>query len=133
MNLELLLNGIEDSVVRDNFRKIMEFLNSQAVGGKSFQACELFVTGNATGIKILHKQGGIPKDCIISMLIAPSAARLVIDYANFTNEEASFDVSGLAAGETLHARLLLGTLQEVVTVGESFAEEDPTQQARSKF
>lgn len=133
MILELLLNQVEDTVIRDNFRKIVEFINGQVPGGKSFQAVELFVTANATSIKINHSLGSVPKDAILTMLVASSTARLVIDYAEFTDSQVSFDVSGLASGEKLHARLLIGTFQDVVTVGESFAEEDATQQVRSKF
>lgn len=133
MSLDLLLQHVEDQVVRDNFRKIAEFLNNRMVGGRSFQAVELYVTANQAGIKINHSLGGIPKDAIITMLIAPSGARLVIDYAEFTSSQVSFDVTGLASGEKLHARLLIGTFQDVVTVGEAFEEEDPTMQTRSKF
>lgn len=133
MSLELLLHHIEDPVIRDNFRKIVEFINGQVPGGKAFQAVELYVTANATGIKINHALGSVPKDAILTMLVASSTARLVIDYAGFTASEVSFDVTGLAAGEKLHARLLVGTFQDVVTVGEAFEEEDPTMQVRSKF
>lgn len=130
---DLLLAQVEDPVIRDNFRKIIEFLGANPVRQDAFQACELNVTANATGLTIKHKLGQVPKDCIVTRLIAPSAARLVIDYAEFTNEEVSFDVSGLASGEKLHARVLVGTLQDVVTLGDDLVIEDPTQQARGKF
>lgn len=130
---DLLLAQVEDPVIRDNFRKIIEFLGANPVRQDAFKACELFVTGNATGIKIKHGLNQVPKDAIIVRLIAPSAARLVVDFAEFTSDEASFDVTGLASGEKLHARILVGTIENVATFGESFAMEDPTQQARGKF
>lgn len=131
--LSIPLQQIQDVTVRDNLQKIVDFLLRAPFSGSAFQAVELYVTANATGITIDHKLGQVPKDAILTMLIAPSAARLVIDYAEFTNEKVSFDVTGLASGETLHARLLVGAFEDVVTVGESFAEENATQQERGKF
>ena len=133
MNIALLVNQIEDPIVRDNFKKIMDFLNQQELGASAFKAVELYVTANATGIKIKHGLNSVPKDAILTMMVSPSGARLVVGYSDFTNEEVSFDVTGLSSGETLHARLLVGTFQSVVTFGESFVTEDSNQQLRSKF
>lgn len=131
--LSIPLQQIQDVTVRDNLQKIVDFLLRAPFSGSAFQAVELYVTANATGIKINHALGAIPKDVILTQLSAPSAARLVVNYASFTSSEVSFDVSGLASGEKLHARLLVGTLPNVVTAGDSFAEESATQQLRSKF
>lgn len=130
---EFFLSQVQDPILRENFKKIIDFLSQSALQQDAFQAAEIYVTANVTGLKIGHKLSSVPKDVIVTRLVAPAAARLVVDYAGFTSEEALFNVTGLASGETLHARVLLGTLQNVVQVGETFTTESPTQQIRSKF
>lgn len=132
-NLSLNVTGITDEAVRDNFQKIQQFLNDLQTSSNQIQACEIYVTGNVTGLKIEHKLGGVPLDVIVSRLIAPSAARLVPKYSEFTKNEVVFDVSGLAAGEVLSARLLVGTFPDVVSVGDVVRGDAETQQFRSKF
>lgn len=132
-NVTLNLNGIQDNAIQDNFQKIQDYFNSLPVNQTAFQACEVFVTGNVTGAKINHKLGGVPLDALISRLIAPSAARLKLRFADFTKSEVVFDVTGLSAGETLSARLLIGTFPDVVTVGDVVRASSEVQEFRSKF
>ncbi len=131
--ISLNLNGIKDEDVRQNFQDIQNILNAQVFDLERFQAIEIYVTANVTGLKISHRLGGIPLDVIPSRLIAPSAARLTPKFSEFTKNEVVFDVSGLSAGETLSARLLIGIFIDVVTVGEVARGDNETQQLRSKF
>lgn len=130
---DLFLEQVQDPAARENFRKIIEFLSQNPAGQAAFKACELYVTANQTGLKIKHGLSSIPKDVITTRMVASSTARLVLNYADFTADEISIDVTGLAAGEKLHARLLVGNLESVVTFGEALSIESPTQQVRSKF
>lgn len=132
-NLELNLSGLTDEKVRENFQKIQDFLNNFQTSPNQIQAVEIYVTGNATGIKIGHKLGGIPLDVIPTRIVAPSAARLKPKFSEFTKDAVVFDVTGLGAGETLSARLLVGTFPNVVSVGDVVRGDAETQQFRSKF
>lgn len=130
---DLFLEQVQDPAARENFRKIIDFLGSNPVKQEGFKACELYVTANQTGLKIKHGLSSIPKDVITTRMVASSTARLVLNYADFTAEEISVTVSGLADGEKLHARLLVGSFEDVVTFGSGLSIESPTQQIRSKF
>ena len=130
--IDLNLHGVQDPVVRDNFRKIQDFLNNLPVAD-NFQACEVFVTGNVSGATMKHKLGGVPKDVIISQLIAPSAAKLKFTFSAFTKDAVAFDVTGLSSGETLYARFLVGTFPNLVTVGEAVHVDTEVQEIRGKF
>lgn len=132
-NLELNLNSLQDETIRTNFQKIQDLLNGTQTTQNQIQAVEIYVTANATGIKIGHKLGGVPLDVILTRLIAPSAARLTPKYSEFTKDEVVFDVSGLASGESLSARLLVGTFPNVVSVGDVVRGDAETQQYRSKY
>lgn len=131
--LSLDLADIADSRVRDNFQKLQDFANSLDITGEGFQPVEIFVTENVTQAKITHNLGGVPLDAILTRLIAPSAARLKLRFAEFTKNEIVFDVSGLASGETLRARLLVGSLPNVVSHGVLSQGDVETQELRSKF
>lgn len=133
LNLSLNLTPLENEAVRDNFQKAQDFVNNQPFGPGRWQACEIYVTANTTTGKIEHKLGGIPLDAFITRLIAPSAARLKLRFADFTRTEIVFDVTGLAAGETLSARFLVGSFPDVVTVGTPVRASTETQEFRSKF
>lgn len=131
-SISLNLGGIQDVNVQDNMQKLQDNANAQPVTPQTMQAGEIFVTDNQTGIKISHTLGSVPLDVLITRLIAPSAAKLTLNYKNFTPTEISMDVTGLAAGETLSARLFFGTLPNVVTVGTVKRGDNETQSFRSK-
>ena len=131
--ISLNLNGLKDPDSRDNFQKIQDFLNNLAISHENFQAVEIYVTQNTTGLKIDHKLGGVPLDIIVTRLIAPSAARLIPQYSEFTKDAIYFDISGLASGESLNARLLVGTFSNVVSVGGVVRGDSETMQFRGKF
>lgn len=130
--IDLRLPLVQDGLMREVLRQIQDFANALPVGPASFQACEIAVTGNVSNAKLAHKLGGVPKDALISRLIAPSAARLTFRYSDFTKDEIVYDVSGLVDGETLHARFLIGTFPDVLTVG-TVPTGSASQEIRSKF
>lgn len=132
-NIDLALNNIQDQIVRDNFKKLQDFINGQGVTQNQFQACEIYVTDNVTGLKIKHKLGGVPLDAIISRLIAPSAAKLKFNFSDFTKDEVSVDVTGLTSGNVLSARFLVGTFPDVVTVGSVVRASSEVQEVKGKF
>jgi len=132
-NVLLNLDGIQDQNVRDNFRVLQDFLNSFGMSQKQFQACEIYVTANTTGLKIKHNLGGVPLDFIITRLIAPSAARLKANFSSFTKTDVSVDITGLAAGEVLSARFLVGSFTDVVTPSEVIRADTEVQELRGKF
>ncbi len=131
--ISLDLANIQDQVVRDNMRKIQDFLNARPAAGDTFQACEIYVTENTAGLKIKHALGQVPLDCLVSRLIAPSAAKLKINFSDFSRTEVSVDVTGLASGETLSARLFVGTFPNVVTVGTVSRADTEVQELKGKF
>jgi hypothetical protein len=131
--IDLNLSGIEHQGIRDNFQLLQDFLSSAQTGPQQLQVIELFVTGTQAGIRIGHKLGAIPLDVIVSRLVAPSAARLIPKYAEFTKDAVVFDTSGLDTSQTLSARLIIAAFSDVVTVGTVKRGDSETQEFRSKF
>lgn len=115
--IDLDLQTIPDQNLRNSMQKVQDFLNNLPVSQDYFQPCEISVTENVTGAKLSHKLGGIPKDAILSRLIAPSAAKLKFRFSDFTSSEIVYDVTGLASGETLNARFLVGSFPDSVSTG----------------
>jgi hypothetical protein len=132
-NIELNLNSQDPQETRDNFKRLQDFVNAMETTQKQLQSCEIFVTSNISGGKIAHSLGGVPLDVVLTRLVAPSAARLTFRFSDFTKDSVIFDVTGLADGETLSARFLVGTFPNTVTVGDVVRASSETQQTRSKF
>lgn len=106
--LKLLLQEISDSYVRENFKRLQAFF-AKRPGVEDFKAIEIMVTEAAPNFKIKHGLGLIPTDVILSRLIAPSGAKLTLNFGAFTKEEISVTTSG-----PLRARLLVGSFQNTL-------------------
>lgn len=131
-NLSLEINTIQDQALRANFQKIQDFINGQGTTQNQLQSCEIFVTDNVEGLKIKHSTGGIPLDFILTRLIAPSATKLKVNFADFTKDAISVSITGLTSGQTLSARFLVGTIPNAVVVGSTIRASSEVQEFKSK-
>lgn len=106
----LAIKEIGDLVLRRNFQELRNYFdqNGQLDG---FVLLEFEVTQNQTNLKINHGLGLIPKDVFPTRVIAPSAAGLILNFGKFTVDAIDITVTGLAAGESLKARLFAGTFK----------------------
>lgn len=127
----IYLQRITDpAILRANFESLTRYFDSNGQFD-GFRCVEFEVTQNVANGKISHKLGFIPKDVIITSLIAPSGAKLVLNHGLFSTSEIDITVSGLTAGQTLKCRLFLGT-NKSCTPQLSIAETD-TQEFKSKL
>lgn len=106
--LFLAIKEIADNTIRKNFQAIQDFLgDSGQLNG--FVFLEFEVTKNEANYKIAHSLGSAPKDVIVTRLIAPAAARLVLNHGKFTTSQIDATISGLTSGQSLKCRMLVGT------------------------
>lgn len=110
-SLRLLLQGITDSAIRSNFEKIERYVtaNGQLDG---FKFLEVTKNSNEANFKLAHGLPSVPKDALITRLIAPtSSVKLSINWGLCDGSNMDLTVTGLAAGETMSARLFVGTFK----------------------
>jgi hypothetical protein len=115
-NLNLSLSNISDQPSRDNFQKIQDLLNKVTNAGNKFDLITISATANAVDATMQHSLNVAPTDAIITSLIAPSAAKLTLDYASFDKEFVYYSVSGLNSGEKLTATVLVGNAKDLLTL-----------------
>ena len=102
------------TVIRKNFESLANYFdkNGQFDG---FTHLEFTVPNGATQVKIKHGLGFVPKDILITRIIAPSGVKLTLHHDLFDSE--SICVSA-GAGD-IKVRLLVGTYKNSSTSPES--------------
>lgn len=108
-------------LIQRNFEAAQTLANVQSVMD-NFTALAFQVTKNEANVKIAHNLGFVPKDVIITRLLAPSTAKLYVNHGLSDSDNLNITVSGLADGELLDCRLLVGT----------FSLGDPTPESLSQ-
>ena len=116
--VRLNLKDVLDTYIRDNFKKLQEFFDL-GTGLEAFQAIEFQVTQATGEFKIRTSLGAVPKDIILSQLIAASGTKLRFHTGLFTAQEIVVSSTG-----PLRARFLVGSFTNVVvaTPGDTVPE-----------
>lgn len=128
---KLAVKEITDFYIRDNFQKIQDYFDAAAQLFESLQSIEIFFTSNAEKVKISHGLGFIPLDVLVTRLIAPSGAKLIFYYSEFTQGEIVVSITGLSG--VLNARLLVGTFPSTITVNSQDRGNNESQEVESKI
>lgn len=89
--IELGLDGIENTTIRDNFVSILEEFKSPLLNFK-FKFFELTFTGAVTNYRYLHNMGFIPKDIIQTS--KTGAGAITFNYSLFSNTHLDITTSG---------------------------------------
>lgn len=106
----LAIKEIGDLVIRRNFQELRDYFDKNGQLD-DFKLVEFEVTQNQNNLKINHGLSTIPKDVFATRVIAPSAAGLILNHGKFSSEAIDITVTGLSSGETLKARLFVGTFK----------------------
>jgi len=106
----LAIKEIGDLVIRRNFQELRDYFDKNGQLD-DFVLLEIEVTQNQTNFKINHGLKTIPQDVFATRVIAPSAAGLVLNFGLFDTSSINITVTGLASGESLKARLFVGTFK----------------------
>lgn len=88
---KIQLNGIQDLVILENFKNILEYLRKES-HFDSFRHFELTFTNPVIGFKLKHNLGFLPKDIILTSQIGSGV--VVFDYSEFTANELVINLSG---------------------------------------
>ena len=110
----LAIKEIGDLVIRRNFQELRDYFDKNGQLD-DFKLIEFEVTQNQNNLKINHGLGTIPKDVFPTRVIAPTAAGLVLNHGKFTADSIDITVTGLSSGETLKARLFVGSFKGSVS------------------
>lgn len=128
---KLELTQIADPAMLENFKILQEFMDAATLTVERFRPIELFLKSNTERLKIAHGLGFVPLDIITTRLIAPSGAKLIYLYSEFTSTEIVISVTGLVG--TLNARMLVGSFSKVVTINGQERESNETQELKCKL
>lgn len=104
----LAIKEVVDIFSRDNFKKLQDFFNT-STGLDLFQPVEFQVNQSLTEYKIKHGLGFVPRDVLVTQLIAGSGVKLTVHHGLSTKDELVVSSSG-----PLKARLLVGSFRNVV-------------------
>lgn len=89
--ISLALAKIQDFDVRENFKKIQDFINKQSILN-DFQFFDVTFSIAETNKKITHTLGAIPLDVIQTR--KTGAGNITFNYESFSREELDVTVSG---------------------------------------
>lgn len=105
--LKLLFHDIKDNSVRDNFRRLKNYMNEQKqfVG---FQLLEFSVVSTGTNVLINHNLGFQPKDAVLTSVVGDGT--IALNYGNFTNKAIDITVGGtVSRTNPTKVRVYIGT------------------------
>lgn len=105
---ELAITEIADLVLRGNFKALKEYFDTENQL-QGFKFITFTVTQNENNIKINHGLAYPPKDIVVTRLIAPSAAKLVLNHGLFDSSNLDLSVTGLGTNQKLNCRMFVGT------------------------
>lgn len=117
-------------ILRRNFEQLVQFFdqNSQLTG---FVPISFELTQGATQVKIAHGLGFIPRDILVTRVLAPTGVKLTIHHSLSTTSDLVVSVSGTGT-VNLKARMFVGTFNR--TEGsEVFEASASTQEVKALF
>ena len=98
-----LLDKVKDEYVRDNFRRVKEYLAADIMRKMSFQFFEWELTDSGTYV-YPHSLGFQPLDVVQLSVRRPDTATVVWNYDDFTATNVSFTVSAACTVRALIGR-----------------------------
>ena len=109
MTLKLYQREVEDYFLRENFRKLSDFVTLQAILNGGFRVYEIVITGNVTAFKYAHNLSFVPKDVIqTSVVFSGGSGTLNWNYSSFDSTFLSLTTAGMGASDTCTVRALVG-------------------------
>ena len=90
--LELILNNIEDPIVRENFQKTSLYVKGESLLKSSFKHFELTFTSTVTGAIFNHNLGFFPRDLIQTFL--SGGGTVTWNYNSFNDKTISVTIGG---------------------------------------
>lgn len=107
--------------IRKNFDELIRYFdeNGQLNG---FKHLTFDVPLGSTELKLAHNLGFIPRDVIVTRLLAPTGTKLTILHSLFTNENIVVTMSGTDTSLVAKVRMLVGT----VNTGEEGTDSFPS-------
>lgn len=111
VGVKLSLKEIADSYIRENFKRLQDYFDG-VNSSEEFQAVDLQVQSAVTELKIRLPSGsGVPKDIILTKLIASSGVKLRFHWGLFTDGQIVVSTTGAA-----RARFLVGTAKNELAI-----------------
>jgi hypothetical protein len=111
MKLNLLISQVKDTIVRENFQRIFNYLG----GNPPVQADLEFLTfivptpgTTVTNFTVAHNLGYTPKDILVSSIIGNGT--ITWNYASFDSTNLNLSIAGATAGQQVAVRVLVGSL-----------------------
>lgn len=98
--------------VTSNFRLIQQG-DEAAAQLSGFAAVSFTLTQSGVQLKISHGLGFVPRDVLLTRLLAPSGAKLIVYPGLFDKDSIVVAASGLGSS-TLKARLLVGSMENQI-------------------
>lgn len=106
----LFVREFDDLHMRDNFRKLQEFLNGAPVLKGEFSFFNIVITGNRT-LNYPHHLSFKPTDVIqTSVVFSAGAGTLTWNYGSFDSTNLVLTTTGMASTDTCTVRALVGRL-----------------------
>lgn len=90
--LKLLLKDIKDTLIRENFAKVQENINADAIPKAQFKFFEITLADAVTNLRYPHRLGFMPKD-VITTFVSDSES-VIWNYDLFTSEFLDITTSG---------------------------------------
>jgi hypothetical protein len=112
MKLDLNISQVPDTVVRDNFQRLLEASRNNPLTATEWKLVEGEITGNNSGAKFRHNLKYIPKDAILTSAIwSGTIGVLTLRTERFDDTNVEVTVSGLSGSETVTFRALVGRIE----------------------
>jgi len=91
--IELLLDQIDDKVVRENFQKLFEPFRTNPFLSGDWKQFEVTLPIAKTGFKFAHQMSFTPKDVFVTCIL-PDSATVAVKYDQIDKTNIVFDASG---------------------------------------
>lgn len=109
-NLDLNIQGVKDTVARENFDQIQEEVLKHPLLKFDGKHVELTFTKDLANHKYKHNLGYRPRDVIVTSLIGTGT--VTWNYSLFDNQEIDLTIAGTILNSTLVIRAFIGTYLE---------------------
>jgi hypothetical protein len=108
-DLKLYIQEFDDDYLKENFRKLKDFVDAAPSLNASFKFFEIVITGNKTNLKFKHNFNFVPKDIIqTSVVFSGGAGTLTWNYSRFDSTFLDLTTAGMGATDTCTVRALVG-------------------------
>ena len=129
---DLSVKGVQEMllVARRNFESLGRYFDSNGqLNG--FKHVEFNVQAGESQLKIKHGLGFVPKDFILTRLLAPSGAKLTLHHKLFDQDNIVVSGTGWSSTVPMRVRALVGTFQGREASSESLDETAITQEIKA--